>query len=125
MAFDFTCFATVQANRRSASSAAVGARRVTILQVALAEPRAVAVLHQEAARHLPPGERRRAGIGQAAGDEQPQVPLRARREPPPPRSRAGAITTSVKISTIAAAVSASSSRFSATMPPNAEVRSQS
>jgi hypothetical protein len=37
----------------------------------------------------------------------------------------GAITTSVKISTIRAAVSASSVWFSATMPPKAEVRSQS
>jgi hypothetical protein len=35
------------------------------------------------------------------------------------------MTTSVKISAIAAAVSSSSSRFSATMPPKAEVRSQS
>ncbi len=38
---------------------------------------------------------------------------------------AGAITTSVKISAIAAAVSASSAPFSATIPPKAEVRSQS
>jgi hypothetical protein len=37
----------------------------------------------------------------------------------------GAITTSVKISRSPSAVSASSGRFSATIPPKAEVRSQS
>ena len=40
-------------------------------------------------------------------------------------STSGAMTTSVKISAIASAVSASSVPFSATMPPKAEVRSQS
>ena len=42
-----------------------------------------------------------------------------------PSVASGAMTTSVKISAIAAAVSSSRVPFSATMPPKAEVRSQS
>ena len=124
MAFDFTCLATVQANRRSASSAAVGARRVTTRRSSGAS-RAVS----RPWTRKPPATCRQASagrgrVGQAAGDEQPQVLLRGE-----DRDRlvvaSGAMTTSVKISAIAAAVAASSGPFSATMPPKAEVRSQS
>jgi hypothetical protein len=60
----------------------------------------VAVLHQKPARHLPEGQPPRARVGQGPGGQQAQVLLggkdRARASSAP-----GAMTTSVKISTIA------------------------
>ena len=117
--------ATVQAKPRSASSAAVGARRVTTRRSSTAEAAVVAALDQEAAGDLAPGEAGRARVGQAAGDQEAQVLLRREDRGGASAVASGAMTTSVKISAMAAAVAASSVPLSATMPPKAEVRSQS
>ena len=75
MAFDLTCFATVKAKRRSANSSSVGFRLVTTLRSDSRDHGVVAALHQEAAGERAEGEAGALGIGQAAGEQQPQILL--------------------------------------------------
>ena len=74
MAFDLTCLQTAQANSRSSSSAAVGARFVTTLQLVARHHAEVAALHQQAAVHAADLEARVARR-EPAGDEQAHVLL--------------------------------------------------
>ena len=75
------------------------------LQVHVVDDGVVAGLHQQAAGDGAHGEARRARIGQAAGEQQAQVLLGARRWRCASSSASGAMMTSVKILTISLAAS--------------------
>ena len=77
MVFDLTCLATRNANLRSRSSASGRRALGHHLQRHVIDHGVVAALHQQAAGDRLRGEARRARIGQAAGQQQPQVLLAA------------------------------------------------
>ena len=123
MVFDFTCLATRNANARSVSSALVGARLVTVLS----------------ARSSTTALSRDCTSSPPATDFTVRPPARGSGSAPATSRRrfflaptmaiasslaSGAMITSVKISVMARAASASSVRLSATMPPKADTGSQ-
>ena len=123
MVFDFTCLATRNANARSRSSALVGARLVTTFS----SMSSTTALSRDCTSRPP------------ATDFTSSPRARGSGRPPASSSRrfflaptiaiassvaSGAMMTSVKISVMARAASASSVRLSATMPPKAETGSQ-
>ncbi len=123
MAFDFTCLQTRNANSRSASSASVGARRVTTR-------RSVAPMRpaSRVCARKPPARLRKVIPG-AAGSGSPPVSssrrfFRRATADLAASSASGATMTSVRIAAIFSAAGASSVRFTATMPPNGETGSQ-
>src|ERR1700691_5211473 len=123
MALDLTCFATVKANSKSAISAWLGARWVTVLSwLAETRPASRVCARNPPASDLivmPPS----AGSGIA-----PAARIRSAvfffRMSSAPGSTEGAITTSANSLEIASAVAASSARFMAMMSPKALTGSQ-
>ena len=123
MVFDLTCLATRKAKRRSRSSALVGARLVTgfnsmssttaLSRVCTSKPPATVLAVSPAAR----GSGRPPASSSRKFFLAPTMAMAS-------AVASGAMMTSVKISVMARAASASSVRLSATMPPNAEIRSQ-
>src|SRR5215208_7854518 len=123
MVFDFTCLATRNAKVRSMRSELVGARWVTTFKVMSS----TTALSRDCTS-IPPATDF-TSMPCARGSGRPQASSRRRFFLAPMIAIAsslasGAMITSVKTSVIARAASASSFRFSATMPPKAEIGSQ-
>src|SRR5271170_4484345 len=118
-----TYLQTRQANSRSANSVAVGARRVTTLSAA-----GSSTPLSRSCTSSPPATERTVSDGARGSGRAPAISSRrfffAARIASASSSTSGAMITSVSISTIFHAVSASSRRLSATIPPNAEIGSQ-
>src|SRR5215510_7569847 len=123
MVFDFTCLATRKAKARSVSSALVGGRLVTTLSIMSS----TTALSRDCTSKPP------------ATDFTIMPPARGSGRPPAMSKRrfflaptmaiasslaSGAMITSVKMSVMARAASASSLRFTATIPPKADTGSQ-
>ena len=123
MAFDFTCLQTRKANSRSASSASVGARRVTTFNASAP----IRPVSRVCARKPP--DRLRNVMPGASGSGIPPVSsnrrfLRRATAAMAASSASGATITSVRIFAIFSAAGPSRGRFTATIPPNGETGSQ-
>ena len=130
IAFDFTCFTTFHAKRRSRHSCSVGARRVMTLQSSrrmLPRSRSITSSPPTIERTSRASSGRRLQVERASprrGETRRRRFFFAARSARAPASYAGAMTHSRKRSVSSFAAASSTGRFRATMPPNAETGSQ-